>query len=285
MVSKRFHMLGSALVILVLLASCNMPNANPAEPAVVVVATVQEEADTPTPQPEPPTATPAPTETVTITLTPEPSFTPTETMTLTPSVVMAEVLKETNCRTGPGSMYDRVATFQAGTKVEIVAADLGGGYWYVKNPEKAEEFCWMWGNNMKIEGETSILPAFTPPSTPTPSPDFTVEFKNYDTCKGVFVRFTVVNTGGFQFRSAYIKVTDVKSKEVTQQAVNAFDLTTGCVVAKNIAPLTPGSTGYLQSAPFKKDPRGDKLNAVFQLCTEQGLKGTCITKVIEVKPK
>jgi hypothetical protein len=183
-------------------------------------------------------------------------------------------------------MYDRLATFQADTQIEIVAADLGGGYWFVKNPEKPETFCWVWGNNLKIEGDTSLLPALTPPATPTASPDFSVEFKNFDKCKErTFARFIVVNTGGFQFRSAYVKVTDLKTGEVTEIAVNAFDLTVGCIVAQNIAPLTAGSTGYLQSNGFKKDPRNNKLKAVLMLCTEQGLKGTCMTKVIDVKPK
>jgi hypothetical protein len=277
-------MLFAVSVILIALLGCNLPSSAPAEPTAVVVSTPQNEAEPPTPQPETPTETPAPTETATpaptatMTLTLEPSSTPT---TIAP---MANIFKETNCRSGPGQMYDRLATFQADTRLEIVAADLGGGYWYVKNPQDPSMSCWLWGNNAKIEGDTSLLPKFTPPPSPTPSPDFDVTFKNFDTCKRIFARFIVVNTGGFQFRSAYVKVTDQRTGEVTEQAVLAFDLTVGCVVAKNISPLTPGSTGYLQSVPFKKDPRGHKLHAVFMLCTEQGLGGTCMTKTLEVKP-
>jgi len=141
--------------------------------------------------------------------------------------------------------------------------------------------------SLTISGDLTPLPAFTPPPSPTLAPDFTVTYKNIDSCKGnAFVRFTVVNTGSAGFRSAYIKVTNLKNNEVTQQAVNAFDLTVGCVVAQNIAPLGIGQTGYLQSDVFQKSsPKGQKMQAVFQLCTEQNLKGSCVTQTLQFVAK
>ncbi len=288
MFSSRLRMFLTMTIICSILVGCNFPSAATSEPPTVQALPTQTKAPTETPLP-PATATLTVTETLaatqTDTLTPEPSLTSTETVTPTQSITTASVVKETNCRSGPGQMYDRLATFQAGVVLEVTATDLGGGYWYVKNPEKPDTFCWVWGSNLKIEGDTSLLPALTPPATPTPSPDFDVKFKNFDKCKDhTFARFIVVNTGGFQFRSAYVKVTDQKTGEATENSVNAFDLTVGCIVAQNIAPLTAGSTGYLQSDYFKKDPRNDKLRAVLMLCTEQGLQGTCMTKVIDIKP-
>jgi hypothetical protein len=211
-----------------------------------------------------------------MTLTLEPSITPTE------DVVMGVVNKQSNCRSGPGAMYDLVAVYQAKVSLQIVGRDLGGGYVYVQNPDKPEDACWILQTSITTTADLSPLPAFTPPATPTAAPDFTISFKNTDTCKGnIFTRFIVVNIGSAQFRSAYVKVVNTKNNEVTQQAVNAFDLTVGCIVAKNIAPLAPGQTGYLQSELFQKNPKGQKLHAVFQLCTEQGLKGVCVTKVLD----
>ena len=178
-------------------------------------------------------------------------------------------------------MYDLVLTFKAGDTVEIIARDLGGGFVFVKNPDDPEKGCWVLEKNLKVSGNLAPLPAFTPPATPTLAPNFTVTYKNDDNCRGVFVRFVVVNTGRSGFRSAYVKVTNLKNGEVTEQVVNAFDLTVGCVVAQNIAPLALGKTGYLQSDVFIKNPKGQKMLAVFQLCTEQSLKGSCATKTLE----
>jgi hypothetical protein len=198
---------------------------------------------------------------------------------------MAEVGRATNCRIGPAGNYDLVATYQPGQMLEVVAKDLGGGFWFVRNPDKPEEQCYVLANNITITGDTSALPKFTPLPSPTAAPFFKADFKNFDTCKGDdFARFTVVNTGSVPFRSAYIKVTDQKVNKSVEQALNAFDLTTGCIVAQNIAPLNPGETGYVQTPLFKWDPRGNKLRAVIMLCTEKDLKGVCITVTVEVKP-
>jgi hypothetical protein len=268
--SIRFRFLCALVTMTMAILACSMPFAAPPAP---VTATATMSAPT---QTEAPINTITPAVTATETLTPAPSLTPTA------EIPLAEVVKESNCRIGPGGMYDLVLTFQAGDSVEIVARDLGGGFVFVKNLDNPEQMCWMLQNNLTISGNITPLPAYTPPPSPTLAPNFTIEFKNYDNCKGVFARFIVVNTGNFGFRSAYVKVTNLKNKEVTEQAVNAFDLTVGCIVAQNIAPLGPGKTGYLQSDRFNKDPRGQKLRAVFQLCTEQGLKGVCITKTLDV---
>jgi hypothetical protein len=277
---------------LLILSACNLPNeasesptaaSDPSIEDIVELAATQTAlaAMLPilTPTPEPPTAMVTPAETATETLTPEPTATPTV------AVPMAEVGRETNCRVGPAGNYDLVATYQAGQMLEVVAKDLGGGFWFVRNPDKPEEQCYVLANNITISGDTSALPQFTPMASPTVAPFFKADFKNFDKCKGDdFARFTVVNTGSVPFRSAYIKVTDQKVNKSVEQALNAFDLTTGCIVAQNIAPLDPGVTGYVQTPPFKWEARGNKLRAVIMLCTEKDLKGVCITQTLEVKP-
>jgi hypothetical protein len=275
----RFPAILWTVLICAALAACNLPNANSDQPTATTPpeqpATAPPPTDTVTPLP--PTFTATPTD------TPTPAVTATATLTPTANIPIANVFKDTNCRSGPGQSYDLVVLIKADTKVEVVAKDLGGGYWYVRTPDQPDAFCWLWGSNATIEGDTSALPAYTPPPSPTPAPDFTVEFKNFDACKGTFARFIVVNTGGYPFRSAYVKVTDTKTSEVTENSVNAFDLTVGCIVAQNISPLASGATGYLQSDHFKKDPKGHKLLAVIMLCTEQGLAGVCVTKTLEIK--
>jgi hypothetical protein len=300
MFSNRFRVFSAVSAVFLATLACASPTTVPTTPtpgnssalalAATQTALAAQPVASPSPQPELPTNTPAPSGTAlpaeTATETPLPvGVLPSETPTMTPETVLAEVMKVTNCRIGPGGAYDLVTTFQTGVKVEVVARDLGGGYIVVQNPEKPEEQCYILSNNVKLTGDTSILPQYTPLASPTSSPNFTATFKKFDTCKGdVLAQFVVQNTGGMPFRSAYIKVTNLKTGKFAEQVVNAFDLTVGCIIAKNIAPLNPGGSGYLSSAIFKNDPRGNKLRAVIQACTEKGLKGFCVTTSIEIKP-
>ena len=224
------------------------------------------------------TATQTPALTATETPLPEPSA------TATPETPVAEVARQTNCRLGPAGNYELVATYQVGQKLDVVAKDLGAGYWFVKNPEKPEEQCYLLAQNIKISGDTGALPKFTPPPSPTAAPYFKVSFKKFDTCKGDdFALFMVENTGSVPFRSAYIKVIDQKVNKSVEQALNAFDLFVGCVLAKNIAPLDPGAIGYVTSPPFTWTVTTNKLRAAMMLCTEKNLRGTCVTQNIDVK--
>lgn len=262
------------------LSSCNLP---------ISIATIE---ITPQPNPSTPTiaitieptgtptgpATDTPTVTATETPLPEPSPTPT------PEVPKAEVVRETNCRVGPAGNYDLVATYQVGQMLEVVAKDLGAGYWFVRNPDQPDEQCYLLGQNIKISGETSALPKFTPRPSPTAAPYFNVTFKKFDNCKGdEYALFIVENVGSVPFRSAYVKVIDQKTNKSVEQALNAFDHMVGCVLAKNIAPLTSGATGYVHSPTFSWNARENKLRAVIMLCTEKDLKGTCVTQSIDVK--
>jgi hypothetical protein len=222
------------------------------------------------------------TETLTVTATETPV--PEPSATVTPEAPKAEVVRETNCRVGPAGNYDLVATYQVGQLLEVVAKDLGAGYWFVRNTDKPEEQCYLLAQNIRISGDTAALPKFTPQPSPTAAPYFNVSFKKFDNCKGQdFALFVVENVGSVPFRSAYVKVTDQKVNKSVEQALNAFDQFVGCVLAKNIAPLNSGATGYLHSPPFEWNARENKLQAVFMLCTDKDLKGTCVTRSIEVK--
>ena len=258
-------------------SSCNLPSSNTTAeitpPTEQATATIE---STATQTEAAPTETP--TATATETPVPEPSA------TITPEPPIAEVVRETNCRVGPAGNYDLVATYQVGQMLEVVAKDLGAGYWFVGNPEKPEEQCYLLAQNITINGDTSALPKFTPRPSPTAAPYFNVTFKKFDTCEGEdFALFVIENLGSVPFRSAYIKVTDQKVNKSVEQALNAFDLRVRCVLAKNIAPLEQGAIGYVTSPPFNWSARGNKLRAVIMLCTEKDLKGTCVTQSLDVK--
>jgi hypothetical protein len=275
-----FQLFGFLTIMGFVLSACNLPASSAATEAVPPVesstptsAITVESTVTPTSQ-----ATETPTVTATETPIPEPSA------TVTLEAPKAEVVRETNCRVGPAGNYDLVATYQVGQSLEVVAKDLGAGYWFVRNPEKPEEQCYLLAQNIKISGDTAALPKFTPQPSPTAAPYFNVSFKKIDSCKGQdFALFIVENVGSVPFRSAYIKVIDQKVNKSVEQALNAFDQFAGCVLAKNIAPLNSGATGYVSSPRFDWTVNRDKLRAVLMLCTEKDLKGTCVTQTIDVK--
>jgi hypothetical protein len=271
--------------ILVLAAmACNLPVSSPApetatqpiQPMIEASATI-DLAATQTRQ-----ASLIPTETSTTAAT-ETSL-PYASATTAAEHPKAKVNRETNCRVGPGGMYDLVATYQAGQILDVLATGLAQGYWFVQNPEKQEEQCYVMAQNVTINGDTSALPKFTPQPSPTPPPYFEAKFKKIDTCNGNrFANFSVENTGNVDFRSAYIKVTDTKANKSVEQALNVFDLYGGCTLAKAISPLDPGKTGYVPSPAFTWNIHEDKLKAVIMLCTEKGLKGICVTQTLDVK--
>jgi hypothetical protein len=96
------------------------------------------------------------------------------------------------------------------------------------------------------------------------------------------VVFDIVNPGSFTFRSVYIRVIN-KSGESVEQSFNAFDLRVRCVLAKNIAPLDPGQSGYVYSPQFKWSGHGGKLRVIIMACTEKNLRGSCVTRTVDVE--
>ena len=260
------------MIGVLLLSACNMPGA---------------EAPTATPT-STSTHTPAPTatetSTPTITFTPTETLTPEPSATFTPQVMMAEVVRESNCRIGPAGNYTLVDTYQVGQILEVVANDLGAGYIFVKNPDKPDDQCYLLMQNIKVDGDASVLPEYTPPPSPTAAPYFNVSFKKFDTCASEdYAIFTVENAGSVAFRSFYIKVTDQKVDKSVEHVVNAFDQWTGCIIARDISPLERGGEGFVTSPHFKWNVNKDNLRAVIMLCTEKNLQGTCVTQVIDVK--
>lgn len=273
-----FQLCGLLTSLALILSACNLPSGDSTSeaPAPTEPLTTEALAIEATTTPTQPTETPA--ATATETLTPEPSA------TATAEPPKAQVVRKSNCRTGPGGLYELVATYEVGQTLEVVAKDLGGGYWFVKNPDKPEEQCYLMAQNIDIGGDTTALPKFTPPPSPTAAPYVKVSFKKFDTCDGVdFALFVVENAGSVPFRSVYVKVTNQKSGKSVEQGLNAFDLRVRCVLAKNIAPLDPGETGYVASPPFKWSGHGGRLRAVIMACTEQNLKGTCVTQTVDIK--
>ncbi|HET9914379.1 MAG TPA: hypothetical protein VFQ13_20965 [Anaerolineales bacterium] len=156
-------------VFIVLLAAslaCNLPAGVPpvatAGPEASVTSQVLVEVPI-TGATETPTAIPSPTATFT--------QMPTATITLTPTsaVPMVSVSENTNCRTGPGVVYDLVGALVVGEQAVVVGKYTAGNYWIINNPNGSGT-CWLWGQYASVTGNTLGLPEYAPPPTPTPVP-------------------------------------------------------------------------------------------------------------------
>ncbi len=101
--------------------------------------------------------------TATVTLIPSPTPSPTS------SLILITVSMDTNCRTGPGKVYDYLGALLAGEQTEVVGWDGIGEYWYIKNPDQPGGFCWLWGQYATLTGDRQSLPLVAPPPTPMPT--------------------------------------------------------------------------------------------------------------------
>jgi hypothetical protein len=81
---------------------------------------------------------------------------------------MVSVSTNTNCRTGPGTVFDIVGALVVGEQAEVVGKGEWGNYWIIKNPDGAGE-CWLWSNYATVTGPTDGLTVYSPPPTPTPA--------------------------------------------------------------------------------------------------------------------
>jgi hypothetical protein len=231
------------------------------------------------------TSTPEfPTATFTATLSPTPVFTPTPVFSATSTVPQISVSVATNCRVGPGRAYDRVGALVVGQVAEVVGRSPNSDYWYIRNPNNSNGFCWLWGEYATVTGNFAALPVFTPPPTPTPMPDFAMAFERLETCTGWWVDIDLFNTGGLTFESISLTVRDRDTGVVTSLLADSFTNLDGCSASNSRERLNPGAGRLVSSSPFAYDPRGHKLRATVTLCSRDGQNGTCITKAINITP-
>jgi len=211
----------------------------------------------------------------TVTLPPAPTVTPTL------SKPMVSVSVGTNCRLGPGKSYKLVGYLLVGEETEVVARNPSENYWYVRNLDKPNKFCWLWGNYATLTGDYASLPVFTPPPTATPeftatpSISFTVTFNEIESCVGWNLEFLITNNGGFIHESVSITVTDNDTTQSVVTTNNNFEEWNGCTVASSQSELLPGEAGYTVSGTLINNPTGHDIDATIRVCSGDGLGGTC----------
>lgn len=213
-----------------------------------------------------------------------PAETPTPTPTEVPAEPIARVNQNTNCRAGNGTIFKILYIALAGEELKVTASTTLNDYVVVEIPDKPGQTCWLWTRYVDLQGDRSQLPVRTPPPTPTPVIDFSVEFDYVDSCVGWDPSLKVVNSGNVTFNSYYVKVTDTVTTTSNDHTSDDFDKTGGCPVVQAIPQLDPGMSGWVYAYSFNYNPAGNAMTASVKLCTGAGLTGTCVTKSVNFTP-
>lgn len=95
--------------------------------------------------------------------TPTATISATAELTATPSIPVIHVSIDTNCRYGPGTVYDPpVGALLVGESAQVLGKNLEGTFYYI------DKNCYVWTNYVTVEaGNINNVPIFTPVPTPT----------------------------------------------------------------------------------------------------------------------
>ncbi len=287
---RRFLFVG---VLVSAILACNLPVAAPTVPAdpgaantaaaQTVAASVNQTLIALPSQQQPPPINP-PVETTTPSLTPSPTLSPTPEFTSTPTIPLVSVSVDTNCRSGPGQVYDYLGGLYVGQTAEVYGKDPSGNYWYIRNSAAPGGFCWLWGQYATIVGSTALLPIYTPPPTPTPMPSFELSYAGMDSCVGWWAELKLKNTGPFAFLSYSISIKDLNTSTTLTGSANGFIDMNGCLASGIVASLDPGASTTFSSPQFGYNPDNHKMRATVTLCTQINLGGECVSQTVEFKP-
>lgn len=257
-------------------------------------------------------------ESPTPTLTRPPSATPFPTYT--PVVLgmfkpMVQVSKNTNCRSGPGELYDRVGALRVGEAAEVVGRSADAKYWIIRNPNHPDRFCWLSSKYASVTGTAGALPIFTAPPPPTatktptrpprptntsvpptvpstpgitipPPPGFVASYHHLDNCPGVgwWADIRLQNTGSVAFESISIGARDTVTGAFVTLISDDFIDRNGCGAPETQDILPAGGARFVSTPAFVDDITGHELQVAIELCTEPGQNGTCITQMITFTP-
>jgi hypothetical protein len=164
-VSKLFAI--TVLLILLSLTACNLPSGQTASPDPYEAAALTVTALAATEQAAPsPSVTPTLFPTIAFnTSTSAPPLPTSVQVSATPSGTFFVVDVGANCRSGPGTVYDRIASFVQGTYLNLAGRNADSSWWYVQTGSSSN--CWISASTGHTSGSTGSLPVVAAPPTPT----------------------------------------------------------------------------------------------------------------------
>jgi hypothetical protein len=83
------------------------------------------------------------------------------------TVPLVSASMDTNCRTGPSTVYEVISYLLVGKSSEVVNKYQNGLWWVIKDPNNPTRHCWVWGTTTSVTGNWQQLQEATLPPTPT----------------------------------------------------------------------------------------------------------------------
>lgn len=250
-------------------------------PATVTPITVEQ-------SPTPDVTLPAPTSTEVLSPTPDFTFTPVFTLTpaVAPGAPQITVSVATNCRLGPGPEYARVGILNVNEGSEVLGRNAAGTWWLIRNPDRSNQVCWLWGRYAAVTGDTSGLPVPTSPPLPTPDAGFDVFSEGLDSCAtiGWWLDINMENLGNTTFRSLAIVIRDLDTDTSRTLYSDSFIDRDGCSGSEAFDSLPPETDRVVSSPAFNYNPTGNRLRAAITLCSGAGQTGSCVTNEVNFRP-
>lgn len=290
MKNKKLLFIGTLLVVLMLISSCDKAATSPNMDATMAVnvavaqtaAVLQTEA----------AQTISAFEQLHPTVTSTPTSTATLESTATPEKFTITLSRDTYCRTGTSSQFPSVMYVTAGTTLEVLARNPTNDSYYVKDPNHNNSYCWIWGEYATASGDQKILPMYTSKPlptntpTPTPAPDFTVEYLNLGNCGGNdYLNFVIRNPSKFTWQYIQINLYDNTTTLSTVHTSTSFTSYSGCTAGISQGDLAPGEDGEvaaINTGQFPAPITGHSISVTVTLC--QTDSGGCISKSLTVTP-
>lgn len=270
---------------IVVMQACNLPTTQEQTPEPEIDPVIAAQLTLTAAAEQNPLVEPSATFTALPTLSPTAELTSTPAFTSTPTFAYVTLSEATNCRVGPSTAYNIVDTFQVGQTIEVTGKHPFDNYWYVRSPNNAAVYCWMWGF-YATGGNLNNVPIVTPPPTftPAPQPEFSASYENSGKCISWWTRINLNNTGPIAFKSMSISITDTVTDETRNDSDNGFQDVNACVLSAVTPSLGPGDSHTIVAPSLSADPTGHEVTVTIKLCTENGQGGTCASKTIEFTP-
>jgi len=283
-----YKVIGIMILLSLVLSACNFPGFGDEEEADDIKATETSLAQTLDAMNASPTATEVSAAPVTPG-TPSPTLpaaaptTPPPPPTTGVPTIQADV--DTNCRQGPSTLYPVLGYLLVGqtSTVQGRHASSSNPWWFIENPKKPGQYCWVWGQTTRVTGDTSMLPVITPPPPPTLTPtsgavSIAASFVTVHNCGGnPTAIFSITNTGGVTIESVNLTIKDLTTNTtVYSEGSNSPFMASPGSCPPGASSLPPGATAYVGGA-IGPIPVGNQLRATAKLCTGENLSGACLT--------